>query len=100
MQQGGAGEYSDDAVQQCRRNDCPAVPGGRMAGLSGCADAFYRQLQQPGDGKGKCSCPRQEQCSQGITAPVCQQVAFEKGKFADGAPLEEARLITEKAVRG
>ena len=87
VQEGGAGEYSDDTVEQGDRNDCPAVPGGRVAGRPGSLDALDCQLQQPGDQEGKAVGSDQEKCPDKVAAAVFSKVAYEKGKLLNSAPL-------------
>jgi len=87
VQEGGAGEYSDDAVQQGDSNDCPAIPGRRVTGPSRSLDALDCQLQQPGDQEGKAVGSDQEERADKVAAAVFAKVAYEKGKLLNSAPL-------------
>ena len=66
VQQGCAGEYPYDAVQQGSSNNCHAEPGRSMRCFCRGLDALYCQLQQPGDQQGAAACPDKEQRSEQI----------------------------------
>jgi len=86
VEQGGAGKNADDAVKQGDRDNRPAVPDRRVAGLAGGLDAFHRQLQQPGDQEGKAVGTGEEQGAEKIAAPAFAYIAYEKVKLANGGP--------------
>ena len=87
MQEGGAGKYSDDTVQQGDNNDCPTVPGWRVAVFAVCLDTLDCQLQQPGDKEGKAVGRDQEGRPEKITAAVIGQITYEKEKLLNSTPL-------------
>ncbi len=88
MEEGGPGEYPYYAVEKGCSDNRESEPCRRVNGTGRVLDAFDRQFEQPGYGQGKGVGAEKEQGAEKIAAPVFQEIAFKKEKFANGAPLE------------
>jgi hypothetical protein len=76
MEEGGAGEYPDQAVEKGGRDDGESEPCRRVSSLGRFPDAVDGELQQPGDRQGKGIGADQEQGAEEVAAPVFQKVLF------------------------